>query len=71
MVPEPPDAGNGLVDRVVAQAAFSQHWVRQDRAQIAVLDRQDSKCLVAGVRPPTHHAHQRGYSNAAGWTSGR
>eukprot|EP00969_Alexandrium_andersonii_P361959 15458697-Alexandrium_andersonii.AAC.1 len=47
MVPEPPDAGDGLVDRAIAQAAFAQRWVRQDRARIA---NHKDECLVAGVR---------------------
>eukprot|EP00969_Alexandrium_andersonii_P236617 10445740-Alexandrium_andersonii.AAC.1 len=49
MVPEPPDARDGLVDRVVARAALAQHWVRQDRPRTAILNHQDSKCRVAGV----------------------
>eukprot|EP00969_Alexandrium_andersonii_P223424 9868614-Alexandrium_andersonii.AAC.1 len=43
MVPEHPDAGDGLVDRIVAQAPFAQRWVRQDRARSAALDDQDNE----------------------------
>eukprot|EP00969_Alexandrium_andersonii_P157966 6980813-Alexandrium_andersonii.AAC.1 len=49
MVSEPPDAGDGLVDGVVAQATLAQHRMRQDRPRITVLNRQHSQSRVAGV----------------------
>eukprot|EP00969_Alexandrium_andersonii_P156435 6916177-Alexandrium_andersonii.AAC.1 len=49
MVSGPPDTCDGLVYSVVAQASLAQHWVRQDRPRIAILNHQDSKGRVAGV----------------------
>eukprot|EP00969_Alexandrium_andersonii_P271228 11988128-Alexandrium_andersonii.AAC.1 len=57
MVPEPPDASDGLVDRIVAQAPLVQRWARQDRPRIAILNHQDNKRLVAGVLAEEAIAH--------------
>eukprot|EP00969_Alexandrium_andersonii_P353891 15440920-Alexandrium_andersonii.AAC.1 len=68
MVPEPPDASDGLVDRIVAQASLAQHWMRPDRPRIAILNHQDSKCLVTGVfsEEAIVHCHRRHIMRASG-----
>eukprot|EP00969_Alexandrium_andersonii_P369877 15476091-Alexandrium_andersonii.AAC.1 len=49
MAPEPPNASDGLVDRIVAQAPLARHWMRQDRPRVAIPNHQDSMCLVTGA----------------------
>eukprot|EP00969_Alexandrium_andersonii_P257244 11373216-Alexandrium_andersonii.AAC.1 len=57
MVPEPTDAGDGLIRGVIAQASLAQHRVCQDRSRIAILDHQHRRGGVAGVFGEVAIAH--------------
>eukprot|EP00969_Alexandrium_andersonii_P170560 7540294-Alexandrium_andersonii.AAC.1 len=60
---EPTDARHCLVDRIVAQAAFTKDRVRQDGPGIAVFEDQDSQKGIAAVlgEKAIVHCHFRYY----------
>eukprot|EP00969_Alexandrium_andersonii_P227924 10065859-Alexandrium_andersonii.AAC.2 len=70
MVPEPANAGDGLINGVVAQASLAQHRMRQDRARIAVFDHQRRQSSVAGVLGEEATVHRNLRDIIAGTTTG-
>eukprot|EP00969_Alexandrium_andersonii_P058403 2572630-Alexandrium_andersonii.AAC.1 len=73
MVPDPPNASDGLVYGVAAQASFEQHRARQDRPRIAILNHQGSQSRVAGVfgGEAIAHCNLRHIMRASGGTRAR
>eukprot|EP00969_Alexandrium_andersonii_P371592 15479869-Alexandrium_andersonii.AAC.1 len=49
MMPEPADTGHCMAHGVVVQSPLAQHWTRQGRSRVTILDDEDRQRRVAAI----------------------